>query len=753
MATVYLAIQESLDREVALKILDPNQAQGKQFSERFLREARIVSQLMHPNIVTVFDVGVHQGYHYLSMEYIDGRDLKQACTDLSRKELINIIKNVARALDYAAKKGYVHRDVKPENIMQHKTDGRVLLMDFGIARSYQTSHELTKAGSALGTPYYMSPEQNKGLNADHRSDIYSLGVVFFHMLSGYVPYDADSAVAIGIKHITAAIPILSDELQIFQPIINTCMAKDVDDRYQTAAEIIQALGKITDAELDAIEERSAAFHQAGKDHHAETMISSEANSIINTHDHRVSKAKPKRQERRSFWGFLLILVLLISGTLIYQQQQEIFTYTKDLNIPWLDKITEKLKPFIHQEITETRPAIIVSAKTPEPLAPTALSENNVTTIVNPQEELKLHYIDKIQSAIDSAEHTQALKLMAQMQEEIPELVNEPKFIQTQKQLQQAQRVTHHINQAQEYLKTKSINTNEKDNALSELNAALKLDPNNQQALKIIEDINYNWLNKAKQQPSWRLRKELQALDVFISQLDKQTPIILKQRTELQQAIQQTAKIMNLLDQADKNFKNSQLIIPENNSAYRYYHKVLAINPANQQARTKLKAIKVQLSKQITNALNEDRLTQANLFFEQALSIYGRQDWLANLEAKIEQAIEARRPKIDKIRFSASPLQSLEKIQTKTLQPGRTLFVGFHFKNMENAPTLLQAVLLDGAGRVQIAQKPVILSASEGNHFFQINLPVEGFSEGSYILSVRLKDKELVSQSFLVGNHN
>ncbi len=745
MATVYLAIQESLDREVALKILDPNQAQGKHFSERFLREARIVSQLMHPNIVTVFDVGVHQGYHYLSMEYIDGRDLKQACADLSRKELISIIKDVARALDFAAKKGYVHRDVKPENIMQHTADGRVLLMDFGIARSYQTTHGLTKAGSALGTPYYMSPEQNKGLSADHRSDIYSLGVVFFHMLSGYVPYDADSAVAIGIKHITATIPQLSDELQIFQPIINNCMAKEVDDRYQTAAELIEALDKITDADLKTIEARSAAFCEAGKNHRANTLISSEVNSEISfsasSDIHNPSSTKTPA-ERTSFVGFLLLLLILVTGALAYQQREKIRAYTETLNIPWLIQVIGKPQA--------------VNAPTAETIKPSVVDSSPVATLEKIERgKQSLRSIERVQLAIDAGDVGLALKLMTEMQRQYPTISRQQRFIHTYKKLQTQQHakqvLSTHMTQAKKYLAANTIISKEKPNALSELEAALMLDPSHSESLKMLHTINLRWLKKAEQrQASWQLRKELQTLDSLITRTTIQQPLILEQQKKLQQKISQIARIKNLLQQADNDFNNNLLISPENNNAYYRYQKVLAIDSRNQHAKAKLKAIKIQLGEQIAQAIAEDQLPQATLLFEQLQSVYSHSDWLLKIEAELEQAIEARQPKIDKIIFSATPLQSLDQPQATALQPGRTLYIGFHFKNMENSPTLLQAVLFDGAGRVQIAQKPVILSASEGQHFFQIDLPVEGFSEGSYILDVRLNDQPLLNQSFMVN---
>ena len=171
MASVYLAVQESFGRDVAIKILAPDMARDKEFSERFLREAQIVSRLQHHNIVTVYDVGIHQGYHYLSMEYIPGQELREAKYDLSKGEVVRIIKEVAKALDYAHKNGYIHRDVKPENIMLHENGERVVLMDFGIARMTQADMSVTKTGKVIGTPHYMSPEQTKGLTVDHRSDI------------------------------------------------------------------------------------------------------------------------------------------------------------------------------------------------------------------------------------------------------------------------------------------------------------------------------------------------------------------------------------------------------------------------------------------------------------------------------------------------------------------------------------------------------------------------------------------------------
>ncbi len=279
MAEVYLAIQQSFEREVALKVLAPHLTGDATFSERFLREAKIVSRLVHPNIVTVYDVGIQGGSHFLSMEYIPGEDLKQSRSDLSLVERINVVKDIARALNFAGKKGYVHRDVKPENIMLHAEDGRAVLMDFGIARPSELNTGMTQTGTAIGTPHYMSPEQARGQDVDPRSDLYSLGVVLFLLLAGHVPYDADSAVAVGIKHVAEPIPLLPSELQIFQSIINKALSKEPAHRFQSGAEFVAALETISESEQREIEQIVMRSQLRQRD--LEAQVDTDAPTVIN----------------------------------------------------------------------------------------------------------------------------------------------------------------------------------------------------------------------------------------------------------------------------------------------------------------------------------------------------------------------------------------------------------------------------------------------------------------------------------------
>ncbi|MGI1678702.1 MAG: protein kinase [Cellvibrionaceae bacterium] len=276
MASVYLAIQESFGRKVALKVMNPALSADVKFGQRFLSEAKIVSQLIHPNIVTVYDVGISNEQHYLSMEYVPGLDLKTKRASLTMEESLRTIKDVAKALDYASMKGYVHRDVKPENIMLHEEDGRAVLMDFGIACLADKSSGMTQTGTAIGTPHYMSPEQAKGRAVDSRSDLYSLGVVLYLLIVGRVPYDADSAVAVGIKHISEPVPRLPNNISILQEIIDKLLAKEPLSRFQTGAELVAAIEELQNSggpEIKSIADRRSPSGVGSHLTEAPTLIS------------------------------------------------------------------------------------------------------------------------------------------------------------------------------------------------------------------------------------------------------------------------------------------------------------------------------------------------------------------------------------------------------------------------------------------------------------------------------------------------
>jgi serine/threonine-protein kinase PpkA len=245
MATVYLAIQESLERSVVLKILDKVQgAASDDMTQRFVDEGRIVASLHHPNIITIFDIGLSGDELYISMEYVKGGDLKKRMeSHVSPKIALEIISKIGSALNSAHTHNVIHRDVKPANIL-FRENGTPLLTDFGIAKQTDYDKDLTSTGIFLGSPNYVSPEQADGKKADGRSDIYSLGCIFYEMLTGYKPYHSDSVIDIVIQHKTSPIPTLPEKFLIYQSLLNRMMAKNLDERFANAAEMLKSVEKL-----------------------------------------------------------------------------------------------------------------------------------------------------------------------------------------------------------------------------------------------------------------------------------------------------------------------------------------------------------------------------------------------------------------------------------------------------------------------------------------------------------------------------
>ena len=260
MSTVYLAIQQSVDREVAIKVMSPNLNSDPSFSSRFYREAKIVGKLSHHNIVSIYDVGNHKHYNYIAMDFLPGIPLQDRLAQgVSTEQAIRVVREMASALHYAHERGYVHRDIKPDNILFREDDSAVLC-DFGIAKALKNNVKMTNFGAVLGTPNYMSPEQAQGKEIDGRADIYSLGVVFYEMLTGQLPFTGEDPVAIAVKHMTSAIPKLPADKKAFQAIIEKMMAKKASSRFQTGAEIITALDELEQS-LNSQDEKQ--FTQSG----------------------------------------------------------------------------------------------------------------------------------------------------------------------------------------------------------------------------------------------------------------------------------------------------------------------------------------------------------------------------------------------------------------------------------------------------------------------------------------------------------
>jgi len=249
-STVFLLKDKALERLCALKILAREQTVNPESVERFKREARLYASLDHPNIVSVYDFGIHNHVAYIIFKYIDGITLREHIKrshPLGQEELLAITADLAEILGYLHQRGIVHRDVKPDNVMIQNGDRKVILADFGLAKKLDTT-TVTSDGKVMGSPHYFSPEQAKGEAVDARSDIYSLGITIFEMASGIVPFRGDTPYEVILKHIREPLPDLSRLRPELHPdlhrLIRRCTEKDPHRRFQDALELKAALKRI-----------------------------------------------------------------------------------------------------------------------------------------------------------------------------------------------------------------------------------------------------------------------------------------------------------------------------------------------------------------------------------------------------------------------------------------------------------------------------------------------------------------------------
>ena len=238
-SAVYLAEKTSAGMNVVLKVLQqvPDVSDALGTFDRFLQEYELIADIEHPNVVKIYDLGVGDSHAHIAMEYLDGGDLKQEIAKgIKEVEAVKYLRQIAGALATIHEVGVLHRDLKPGNIML-RSDASLALIDFGLAKRMRLEMEMTDSGEIFGTPYYMSPEQGHAVGVDHRSDIYSLGVIFYEMLTGDKPFVADTAMGIIIQHAQADIPLLAPRFAKYQALLNMMLAKAPENRLQSASEV------------------------------------------------------------------------------------------------------------------------------------------------------------------------------------------------------------------------------------------------------------------------------------------------------------------------------------------------------------------------------------------------------------------------------------------------------------------------------------------------------------------------------------
>jgi serine/threonine-protein kinase PpkA len=312
-ADVFLAVDLKHSRLVAIKVLAKTRFADNIAVRRFIKEAQTISRLHHPNIVRVHGAGKINDLHYMVMEFLP-ESLKQRIRvrkQISLQESLAIINQIASALFYAHGKGFIHRDVKPDNIM-FRADGTPVILDFGIARVLEATSAITRSGTSLGTPRYMSPEQLNAKRVDGRSDIYSLGVVLYEMISGAPPYKGSHTMSVVLKHISEPIPKLSEELHLCQPLIERMMAKERDKRIGSEKEWQELIKPLLKPfKLPKVAKENFAGLPSAKDRE-KTRLSISNDKSGAEKSRPQSRPKPKvNRRRRLLLNLLLILAVVV----------------------------------------------------------------------------------------------------------------------------------------------------------------------------------------------------------------------------------------------------------------------------------------------------------------------------------------------------------------------------------------------------------------------------------------------------------
>lgn len=609
MAKVYLAIQESFNRPVALKVMSPNLLSDPSFAQRFHREAQLAANLSHQNIVPIFDVGQHESFHYMAMEYLPGGDLKGKIDNGAQLlETLAIIKTIALALDYSGKKGLVHRDIKPENIL-FREDGSPAIADFGIARQINSQTNMTVFGSAVGTPNYMSPEQAQGAEIDGRADLYSLGIILYEMIAGTVPFVSESAISVSVKHITEAPAPLDPKFATFQPVIDKALAKDPNQRFQTGSEFAQVLTRLEDS-MSVTFSKTVVLN-------TQDILTATRNSGINTPNVSGINASPD-------------------------------SYNTSLSNP---SFNNGATPMYNQGTPP--PAQAPKAANKFKYATTALG---LLLVVAVGLLVALNF-DQLGGSLlvsnDPSENAQGNTQQAgSSQSPAPQMVSQT-------------RIKALARKAKESLQSGKLLSPEEDSAKFYVTTLLALAPSNSEGLIIVRTLYSRILAEAEQSLNLKdytktdeLLKEASQLDYYIDDLalNERFKSIYEQYTEKKQYSlvekEQNSKVTGLLAQASEALKQQRLTSPLGNNAYEFYQKVLAIVPSNQDALDGINNVAQALLAQAKGKADQRKFSSAHALLTSAIQI-----------APAHQLIDGTKQYIDEQQKQVA-LQKIQKKNTK-----------------------------------------------------------------------------------------
>ena len=615
-ATVYLAIQQGFDREVALKVMSPALAADPTFGERFIREAKIVAKLSHKSIVTVYDVGESGNFYYLAMEYLPGGDLKRRIEQgVKTRECLTIIGKLAIALHFAHEKGYIHRDVKSENILFNE-DGEPLLTDFGIAKASNSSTQMTQTGKLIGTPEYMSPEQCRGKKVDGRSDLYSLGVILFEMLTRHVPYTGEDSVAVCIKHVTKPLPQLPARLKHIQWLLDSLLSKDPNKRFQTGSELAAAVQNFGKTGKQQVIPKSKAQTQVSKpvkepdefEAFAEDEDEGDFDDLHTEKRYQITELEEKSPVPKIV-GFILIGVLVAGGFL-----------TRD---KWYDKTHQ----WVAQNILGDKPATQSSNQVRKPgLLKDADQEQN----------------EKVAPGATQTENSQA---------------------ESENQLQEAPTAADLLQEADALVQFVPQKIEDIKKALKLVATVRTLDPSNKNAQLIYQNILSTSLMEATAKAE---KSDFASADQWLALVKYEQPDyallsathdnIQRLRTTYdsteQDRKQKSDRVSRLLVSGQAALSENRLSAPPHDNAIKHFQDVLKIDAENSEANQGLQDVASAYEVLIEKAIKDRTYSKAKAFLSRYSNLSDDQAKKISLRQKITQGEKAHSADIERRRQQA-----------------------------------------------------------------------------------------------------
>jgi serine/threonine-protein kinase PpkA len=638
MSTVYLGISVASHEQVAIKLINDDLAQAPNFVTRFEKNAKLHQSLRHPNIARVVDFGHAPAGYYIVAEYLSGGDLNDGLQrGMPLQALVKVVKDMARALDYIHAVGIIHCDVKPENIL-FRGDGTAVLTDFGIALELSERPSISAKGTVVGTPEYMSPEQAAGRPIDGRSDLYSLGVVLFRMLTGDVPFKADTAVSTGVKHLQDPIPRLPNYLHVFQAVIEHCLAKKPEQRIASGEALVK--------ELDLIRSSPAMPEATIKTEPISTQeIIAVGGDLLSTQRDPARQdrhfRRHKRRRRLQAVAGTLALLLAIGGTGYYGYQQgwiEPERLLAQLGIgedPLLVVAWSEAQS-LRQDPNQGLATIVAGYRRVLAIDPDHTGAK--TEVAN----LASVWKDSIRTALAKGSLQNAQTRLQEAREVFPD---DLEWIQLEVEFENRQRAERIMVSAQGLLTSNGMSDLPSATAaIQSFQEVLRLAPEHPGATQVLNEIAEHFVGLASTavkagevSVAINLLERASAANGTLTGLDEVRKLI-SQATTAQAAIEE------LLQQARNYRAANQLIMPTGENAAELYHRVLATDPDNVFAAQGLDEVTAQITEQADQLLADGKLDAVSLLVSQAATA-GMSDAVVN---EIRRRLDAEQTRLQTI---------------------------------------------------------------------------------------------------------